>query len=344
MRKYVSTLLARAAAIMVVASVASVASAADLPRKAAPYIPPAPPPIQDWSGIYVGLEGGYGWGDQNATPNFPGHVDPDTCTFGGGFGGTTGNCNFLLPIAVPIFNIINSLEGSSDPAVTLGKVNQNGWLFGGHFGAQKQWGSWVLGLEGDVDAADIKGSVQGSNSTLASITAGPCAAFDTGCLPIKRDQSVSLESKIDMLASLRGKVGWSFAPDWLLYGTGGAAFGHVKNTLNQSADVDFCALGYLGGVCTLAPFIPPGLNLHGTSAVNGTSGDTMFGWAAGAGLDWKWRLDGGSALVLGVEYLHYGFPDQTITFADNNGASFSFTGKENVDVIKGRISYLFSIH
>jgi hypothetical protein len=70
----------------------------------------------------------------------------------------------------------------------------------------------------------------------------------------------------------------------------------------------------------------------------------MFGWAAGAGIDWKWRLDAGSALVFGVEYLHYGFPEQTITLADNNGASFAFTAKENVDVVKGRVSYLFSIH
>lgn len=42
-----------------------IASAADLsPRvvyKAAP-----PPPVQDWSGVYVGIEGGYGWGKQNS--------------------------------------------------------------------------------------------------------------------------------------------------------------------------------------------------------------------------------------------------------------------------------------
>jgi outer membrane immunogenic protein len=39
------------------------ANAADLgvrPAYKAP--PPVAPPVQDWSGVYVGLEGGYGWG------------------------------------------------------------------------------------------------------------------------------------------------------------------------------------------------------------------------------------------------------------------------------------------
>ena len=37
------------------------ALAADLPRKAPAYVPPAPPPY-NWTGFYVGLNGGYSWG------------------------------------------------------------------------------------------------------------------------------------------------------------------------------------------------------------------------------------------------------------------------------------------
>ena len=36
------------------------ALAADLPRKAPAYVPPAPPPY-NWTGFYVGLNGGYSW-------------------------------------------------------------------------------------------------------------------------------------------------------------------------------------------------------------------------------------------------------------------------------------------
>ena len=73
----------------------------------------------------------------------------------------------------------------------------------------------------------------------------------------------------------------------------------------------------------------------------------MFGWSVGAGLDWKWQIDQGSAWVFGVEYLHYEFPSNTFVFADNqfgNGDTFGIDTKERVDVVKGRISYLFSIH
>ncbi len=49
-------------------------------------------------------------------------------------------------------------------------------------------------------------------------------------------------------------------------------------------------------------------------------------------------------MVFGVEYLHYGFPEQTIGLFDNAGGSFAFKAKEHVDAVKGRISYLFSMH
>jgi len=49
---------------LVAFAVAGMANAADLGRPVYKAPPPAPPPVQDWSGIYVGLEGGYGWGKQ----------------------------------------------------------------------------------------------------------------------------------------------------------------------------------------------------------------------------------------------------------------------------------------
>jgi outer membrane immunogenic protein len=201
-------------------------------------------------------------------------------------------------------------------------------LFGGFFGAQKQWGNWVLGIEGDIDGANIKGS--GTSSAVSKYAlytdrgVNQLTYFTLG-------HDVSIETKVDMLASLRGKIGWAFAPNWMVYGTGGAAFAHVKNTLTESFSFEE-VYNNIMVVCD------PGTS---NSASAGTS---MFGWAAGAGLDYKWQIDQGSALVFGVEYLHYGFPEQTITLADNAGSSFAFTAKENVDVVKGRISYLFSIH
>jgi outer membrane immunogenic protein len=111
----------------------------------------APPPVSDWSGIYVGLEGGYGWGEQstNATP---GDQFLATILFAGS--PATLTPPLFFPGVVP-------------------SIRQNGWLFGGFFGAQRQWGNWVLGIEGDIDDADIKGS----GLANASLTSAGVASF-----------------------------------------------------------------------------------------------------------------------------------------------------------------------
>src|SRR4249920_373449 len=77
MRKSSLTLLAVAIGLA-----ASQASAADLPRKAPAYIPPAPPPVT-WTGCYIGANIGGAFGD--ASVNFPGgEVSSNNSGFAGG--------------------------------------------------------------------------------------------------------------------------------------------------------------------------------------------------------------------------------------------------------------------
>jgi outer membrane immunogenic protein len=215
------------------------ARAADMAVKA-PL--PAPPPVSDWSGVYFGLEGGYGWGKQNTNAISSG--DPFTAALTQQFAGT-------LVFTPPLFF----------PDVALPSIKQRGWLLGGFLGAQKQWGNWVLGIEGDIDGADIKGSgtsiASFSSSNQALFTndhaglgfpcAGPCFTLN---------QNLSISSKIDALASLRGKVGWSFSPNWLIYGTGGAGFAHVENAVvsTGTATISPSILGQcVVGACTFSP-------------------------------------------------------------------------------------------
>ena len=294
-----------------------------------------PPPVlaDNWSGVYVGLEGGYGWGKQNADG-----VDPGD-QFDAVFTGPAGT-GLTAPAVPPLFF----------PDLAIPSIKQKGWLFGGFFGAQKQWGNWVLGIEGDIDGADIKGS-GASTASSAVLTSIDFNFPGAGLIPVlcgpgiscvALTQNLSLDSKIDALASLRGKVGWSFAPDWLIYGTGGAAFAHTENTVTSTASaavspsISATVIGAGGSTFTFTN--------GNTPLRNASGGATMFGWALGGGVDWKLGLDAGSAMVFGVEYLHYGFPEQTIELADNAGGSFAFKAKEHVDTVKGRISYLFSIH
>jgi outer membrane immunogenic protein len=314
MRRLSIALIAAASTI----ALTQMASAADLPRKAPPIMPA---PVPDWSGVYVGLEGGYGWGHQNLDAVIPG-----------------AGC-FDCPGAV-LHDTISTLDGSPElffPDVAVPSGKQKGWLFGGFAGAQKQWGSWVFGIEADFDGADIK------ESAISSAVSNIDVHTERGETPthLSLTQTVAAASKIDELGSVRGKLGFVPAPDWLIYGTGGLAYAHLKNALTDTSsftevyDAKVVDSGSLSNI-----------------AAGGTS---MFGWAAGAGVDWKFWHDAGSAWVLGVEYLHYGFGDQTVTFQTTSpstlgkflgtgGNTVAVTTTERVDTIKGRISYLFSIH
>jgi outer membrane immunogenic protein len=309
MMRRISLSLLSATAMGLIASQA--AWAADLGHPVLKAPPPAPPPVQDWSGIYVGLEAGYGWGKQNFSafdPFGPASRELNAECIGPGGG-----------------------DKACGPNAAISSVSQSGWLAGGFVGAQKQWGSWVLGIEADFDAADIKGT------TTAS------ASF-THPIPVDHSlvQSHTFNSKIDELGTVRGKVGWAWSPNWMIYGTGGLALAHSKSDF--SASQSFC----VSGSCS-ADF-DTGFNIGG---ISGSAGTTMFGWTVGAGLDYKWQLDQGSAVIFGVEYLHYQFDDHSVTFGPSinvdSVASIPFTPSignmnQTIDVIKGRISYLFSIH
>ena len=48
-------------------SALSAASAADLPRRAPAYVPPAYAPLFTWTGFYAGINGGYGFGDSKGS-------------------------------------------------------------------------------------------------------------------------------------------------------------------------------------------------------------------------------------------------------------------------------------
>jgi outer membrane immunogenic protein len=116
--------------------------ATDMAVKAPP--PPAPTPVFSWTGFYVGVNGGYGWGNHDVT-----------------------------------FDAANDVAG---PFITDGHVprsvdsHANGGLIGGTIGYNWQWTPrFVFGLEADLDWADIKGS--GSVATPAFLDFDPFNTF-----------------------------------------------------------------------------------------------------------------------------------------------------------------------
>lgn len=100
------------------ALLASTALAADLPAyEAAPMVAPVPT-TYDWTGFYIGVNGGYGWGDSNF--KFKDVGTSSRTDFDGGLAG--------------------------------GQIGANLQL-GGFLG-----GGVVIGIEGDIDWTDISGS------------------------------------------------------------------------------------------------------------------------------------------------------------------------------------------
>jgi outer membrane immunogenic protein len=316
MRRISLSLLAATAMGLIVSQGASAADMR-MPVKAPA---PLPPPVQDWSGIYVGLEGGYGWGKQNTNfdPFFANKLNTEERSI----------CNE---------NTYGEKTISCGSDAAIGSVSQSGWIFGGFAGAQKQWGSWVLGIEADFDATDIKGS-QTVNATPIRETEGSESFFIS--------QQHTLNTKIDELGTLRGKIGWAWSPNWMIYGTGGLAWAHARDDFSASQS----ACESSGGTTFCEPFMFESEVTNTFGGVGSSAGVTMLGWTVGAGLDYKWQLDQGSAVIFGVEYLHYEFAEHSIAFGGPLCPCFDTTtftignATQTIDAIKGRISWLFSIH
>jgi outer membrane immunogenic protein len=125
-------LLTSAAAVL---AVGTQAHAADLP---VPSLPPAAPPVYSWTGVYVGVNGGWADGKSNWTNNCPG------CQ---GFASSGGS-----PVA---------------PGGETGSFSVSGYLAGGTLGFNYQIGPWVYGIEGDFDWTHLTGS---SGSTCGGLS------------------------------------------------------------------------------------------------------------------------------------------------------------------------------
>lgn len=154
-----------------VLALAGSAYAADAPARTAP--PPVAPvykvpaysaPIYDWTGFYVGVFGGGGWGRHD-------YANPASTHYG-----------------------------------------SSGVLLGGTAGYNWQAGRIVLGVEGDIGWANIGGS------TVPAV-------------------GLAHDSELQWLGSVRGRAGFALN-DLLLYGTGGWAFGSVRNVSTNAGLVD----------------------------------------------------------------------------------------------------------
>ena len=149
----------------------------------------------DWSGIHVGVNGG--WRSQSS------RVDPSTTTVNQLSGVNNGGGIVTVPST--------TFTAGGD------RYRTSAGTWGGQVGADKQMGSWVLGFEGDMNALYGRRSRTNTSSLAA-----------TG---LTSANSVTLTRSVDphWQASLRGRVGWAMGPG-LIYGTGGIAFTEIRDS------------------------------------------------------------------------------------------------------------------
>jgi outer membrane immunogenic protein len=177
---------------------------------------------------------------------------------------------------------------SFDAPFTNFSAKPVGGIFGGQAGYNWQFGQIVTGVEVDYSAADLRTSGVVGTSHNAGLS-----VID------------SREVKIDQLASARARLGYTFFPGLLAYGTAGLGWGRTEVTETTTV---------------------PGVSVHTASSDAGS-----FGWAAGAGLESKlW-----SNFIVRAEYLHYGLGRSTYNLLTPKDASTS------VDVVRAGLGYKF---
>jgi outer membrane immunogenic protein len=189
--------------------------------------------------------------------------------------------------------------GRTDVDYSLGGVpvarttlDPNSFIGGGQIGYNWQLGSMVLGVEGDLawrhgtDAATI---------TSGNVF-GDFAAFST---------------EQNWVGTVRPRVGFA-ANNWLIYGTGGVAFGGFKHAYSETR---------------------PGVVTRTT-----TDSDTKAGWTAGGGVEYAFR----NHWSLGVEYLYMDFGSTTLNqpaIGPLPASSASFDDKSHV--VRAKVNYKF---
>lgn len=140
----------------------------------------------DWTGLYLGIHGGYADADWDGDLTY----DPGTGP---------------MP------------ELWDDPGQA---IDGDGWLGGVQVGFNKQFGSFVVGLEADYSFADVGGE---ESYTMLS-----------------GDPTWTIKPQLDELGTVRARLGFAL-DNILFYGTGGVAYGKTKADEKVTYTGDFVA-------------------------------------------------------------------------------------------------------
>jgi outer membrane immunogenic protein len=198
------------ASLMLGVGLASHALGADLAVRPPPevIVPVAP----TWTGLYVGINGGWGWTNSN-------------------------NSNGTLSL--------NDTVGStlfSPITIATASRNAESPLIGGQIGYNVQTGRWVFGVEGDVDGTDIRGS-----QAIVFPGSSLLGAGGNGFLTQKQEWLASIRARVGYTAN-NGMVYFTAGGAWTnAQIAGGAAIFGATPDVASPFSVSTTRSGYVIG-------------------------------------------------------------------------------------------------
>lgn len=193
--------------------------------------------------------------------------------------------------------------------------SMDGVLGGGQIGYNWQFNNnWVLGAE-----ADIQGTGQSGTAAFPPVT----TTFGVGNIAATTIASTgSLKQSLPWFGTLRARLGVNPTPTWLLYMTGGLAYGEIDSTASFSTTVT----------------TPVGST---TFAAASSSNVTRAGWTIGAGVEGV--ISG--AWTAKLEYLYMDFGTFNTAFAGPPVGAYTTLGASSHvtdNIVRVGLNYHFN--
>jgi outer membrane immunogenic protein len=226
-----------------------------------------------WSGIYAGLNSGYGWsghGIQTTSDAYNQYANDFNS-----IERSIGPANYPGSVQ-PINGLAQANSGWSS-------VNQSGFVGGFQAGYNYQLAqNIVVGIETDIQGSTMQGS--GSYTGAAKTD-----YWGTNFRALQDVQYMSsngdIQAGMNWFGTLRGRVGYLITPNIMAYGTGGLSYGGVNaqtNFISASNIVD----AYRAGTGQI--------QYEQMLSGKGQITSSLLGWNAGAGAEWmlmsNWSL------------------------------------------------------
>ena len=204
------------------------------------------------------------------------------------------------------------------------RIPQAGGVAGIEAGYNWQAGAnWLLGLEADFSAAGIDGRGNGTS-----------AFIPVGANPVT--QTVTVQQSTDWYGTVRGRIGWLATPNFLLFGSGGFAYGRVAGNANLAFNSPAVTLLTAGGAFGSFQCVT------NRPCFTGSSAEIRTGWVVGGGAEHL--LDQHWSAKIEYQFVDLGTHTVRLTALPNPGfppSSINVASRDRFNVVRVGLNYRF---